>query len=52
MRYILGVEEADPAFYINEPLVPRRLCCPGCQMRISAQVTEGVEAVAAENVLA
>ena len=39
---------ADPAFYVDEPLVLRRFCCPGCHVQVGAEVTKADEIVAAE----
>ena len=42
----------DPAHFVDEPLVLRRFCCPGCQVQVCAEVTKADEVVAAEMVLA
>ena len=39
---------ADPTFYVDEPLVLRRFCCPGCHVQVGAEVTKVDEIVAAE----
>ena len=39
---------ADPTFYVDEPLVLRRFCCPGCHVQVGAEVTKTDEIVAAE----
>ena len=43
---------ADPTFYVDEPLVLRRFCCPGCHVQVCAEVTKANEVVAAEMVFA
>ena len=30
----------DPAFYVDEPLVLRRYCCPGCHVQVGAEVAQ------------
>ena len=39
---------ADPAYYVDEPLVLRRFCCPGCLVQVCAEVTKADEPVKAE----
>ena len=43
---------ADPTYYVDEPLVLRRFCCPGCHVQVCAEVTKANEVVAAEMVFA
>jgi N-methylhydantoinase B len=38
----------DPAFYIDEDMVLRRSCCPGCHVQLSAEISRAQEPVAAE----
>jgi N-methylhydantoinase B len=43
---------ADPAFYVDEPLVLRRFCCPGCHVQVAAEIVKADEIVKAEMMLA
>lgn len=43
---------ADPAFYVDEPLVFRQYCCPGCQVLVCTEVAKANEPVEAEMRLA
>ena len=42
----------DPAYFVDEPIVLRRFCCPSCLVQVCAEVTKADEAVAAEMVFA
>ena len=39
---------ADPAFYVDEKLVLRRFCCPGCLVQVCAEVAKAEAPVEAE----
>ena len=39
---------ADPTYSVDEPLVLRRFCCPGCHVQVCAEVTKADEPVKAE----
>ena len=43
---------ADPAFYVDEPLVLRRYCCPGCHVQVCAEIEKAAEPVQVEMRLA
>ena len=34
----------DPSFYIDQPIVFRRYCCPGCHVQIAAEIARALEA--------
>ncbi|GGE20257.1 N-methylhydantoinase [Polymorphobacter glacialis] len=38
----------DPAHFVDEPIVLRRFCCPGCHVQVCAEVTKADEIVKAE----
>ena len=42
----------DPAHFVDEPLVLRRFCCPGCHVQVCAEVTKADEVVVAEMIFA
>ena len=42
----------DPAFYVDEAMVLRRFCCPGCHVQVCAEVIKAEEPVEAEMRLA
>ena len=39
---------ADPSFYVDDKLVLRRYCCPGCHVQVCAEVAKANEPVEAE----
>jgi N-methylhydantoinase B len=39
---------ADPAYYVDEELVLRRFCCPGCRVQVGAEIAKLQEPVRAE----
>ncbi|MDE2301416.1 MAG: hydantoinase B/oxoprolinase family protein [Sphingomonadales bacterium] len=39
---------ADPAFYVDEKLVLRQFCCPGCHVQVCTEVAKADEPVEAE----
>jgi N-methylhydantoinase B len=39
---------ADPAYYVDEKLVLRRFCCPGCHVQVCAEITKADEPVVSE----
>lgn len=39
---------ADPAFYVDEKLVLRRFCCPGCHVQVCAEVAKANDPIEAE----
>ena len=39
---------ADPSFYVDEKIVLRRFCCPGCQVQVCAEIAKVDEPVEAE----
>ncbi len=42
----------DPAYFVDEPIVLRRFCCPSCHVQVGAEVTKANEPVKAEMVFA
>jgi N-methylhydantoinase B len=36
---------ADPAFYVDEKLVLRRYCCPGCHVQVCAEIAKADEPI-------
>ena len=38
----------DPSYYVDEDIVLRRSCCPGCHVQFSAEITRAAEPVVAE----
>jgi N-methylhydantoinase B len=38
----------DPKYYVDEDMVLRRSCCPGCHVQFSAEITRAQEPVVAE----
>jgi N-methylhydantoinase B len=42
---------ADPAYYVDETLVLRRFCCPGCHVQICAEIAKAEEPVRSEMML-
>jgi N-methylhydantoinase B len=39
---------ADPAYYVDEELVLRRFCCPGCRVQVGAEIAKLQEPIRAE----
>jgi N-methylhydantoinase B len=38
----------DPSYYVDDHIVLRRSCCPGCHVQLSAEITRAEEPVVAE----
>jgi N-methylhydantoinase B len=43
---------ADPSYYVDEKIVLRRFCCPGCHVQVCAEIAKADEPVEAEMRLA